>query len=112
MSDLRIEIVPVTEGTLIRLVGEADFASIDRLQTSLLGISVQRPTLVVFDLAEFAYAASLFMGVLVSFRRGIVRNGGQVRLAALQPNVEEAFRIARLHELFAMAATVEAALAS
>ncbi len=67
MSDLQIEIVPSTEGTLIRLTGAADFASMDRLQASLLGISVQRPTLVVFDLAEFAYAASLFMGILVSF---------------------------------------------
>jgi anti-anti-sigma factor len=111
MNDLLIEIEPLTEGTLIRLVGEADVTSIDSLQASLLAISVQRPVLVVFDLAGLEFAASLFMGTLVSFRRGIVRNGGQVRLAALQSNVEEAFRIARLDDLFAMMATVEAALA-
>jgi anti-anti-sigma factor len=108
---LHIEIVPIAEGTLIRLIGEADVTSIDRLQSSLLRITGQRPTLVVFDLASLTYAASLFMGTLVSFRRGIVHHGGQVRLAALQRNVEEAFRVARLEELFAMAATVEEAIA-
>src|SRR5262249_45089217 len=68
------------------------------------------PSLIVFDMAGIGFAASLFMGALVAFRRGIVRNGGQVRLAALQPNVEAAFRTARLGELFPILATVQAAL--
>ena len=111
MTDLQIEIEPITGGILIRLAGNAAIDCVDRLELSLLAITAQRPALTVFDLAGIAVAASNFMGVLVSFRRGIVRNGGQVRLAALQPNVEAAFRSARLDQLFPILATVQAALA-
>ncbi len=65
---------------MVRLTGEAAVGSVDRLQTSLLGIAALRPSLIVFDMAGIGFAASLFMGALVAFRRGIVRNGGQVRL--------------------------------
>ncbi len=111
MSELQIEIVPITGGVLVRLTGNAAIGCVDRLQFSLLGITAQRPALTIFDLAGIAFAASHFLGALVSFRRGIVRNGGQVRLAALQPNVETAFRSARLDTLFPILDTVEAALA-
>src|SRR5262249_32351444 len=110
VKELQIEIEPITSGVLVRLTGEAIVGNVDRLQSSLLGIMAQRPALIVFDMAGIVFAASLFMGVLVTFRRGIVRNGGQVRLAALQPGVEAAFRTARLGELFPILSTVQAAL--
>jgi hypothetical protein len=41
------------------------------------------------------------MGVLVTYRRGVVRAGGRVRLAAeLQPAVHEALARAELLDLF------------
>jgi len=107
---LQVEIVPVTGGVLVRLTGEAAIGCVDRLQSSLVRVTALHPSLIVFDLAGIAFAASLFMGALVSFRRGVVRNGGQVRLAAMQPKVESAFRSARLEELFPILSTVQAAL--
>ena|SRR5215471_282038 len=110
MNEMQIEITPITGGTLIRLTGEGSMTCVDRLQTKFLGITASHPSVVVFDLAGLSFVASLFMGALVGFRRGIVRNGGQVRLAAMQPNVESAFRAARLEELFAIVPTVDAAV--
>jgi hypothetical protein len=50
------------------------------------------------------------MGVLVTFRRGVVRRGGRVRLAnGLLPAVQEALAQAELLDLFETTATAEAA---
>jgi hypothetical protein len=37
---------------------------------------------VTLDLSELRSISSLAMGVLVAYRRGVVRRGGRVRLAA------------------------------
>jgi len=74
--------------------------AVDALQRPLSGIQARRPALVVFDLAELATVASLFMGALVTFRRALARNGGNVKLARPRPLVLEAFQRARLDQLF------------
>ena len=56
--------------------------------------------------------ASLVLGVIVSFRPALVRHGGQVKLAALQPLIRETFEAAGLLALFHVAGTVNEALAA
>ena len=72
----------------------------DALQRPLSGIQARRPALVVFDLAELATVASLFIGALVTFRSALARNGGSVKLARPKPLVLEAFQPARLDQVF------------
>jgi anti-anti-sigma factor len=110
MSTLRVELVELPQGVVVRLAGEGGFLATDVLQGRLTGLMARRPPLVVFDLAELVTVASLLMGVLVGFRRALERHGGAVRLAALQPLVLEAFQTARLHDLFGVSGTVEEAL--
>jgi anti-anti-sigma regulatory factor len=56
---------------------------------------------VTLDLSELRSLSCLAMGVLVSYRRGVVRNGGQVRLRPdLQAPVRDALQRAGLLELF------------
>jgi anti-anti-sigma regulatory factor len=56
---------------------------------------------VTLDLSEVRSISSLAMGVLVAFRRGVVRAGGRVCLAPdLHPAVREALTRAELTSLF------------
>jgi len=100
MTPLHIDILETEQGIIIRLSGDGGTVAVDALQRPLSGIQARRPALVVFDLAELATVASLFMGALVTFRRAVARNGGNVKLARLKPLVLEAFQRARLDHLF------------
>jgi anti-anti-sigma factor len=110
MTSLRVEVVETPQGVLVRLTGEAGLVSVDTLQKWLTGLVARRPRLVVFDLAGLDFVTSLAMGVLVGFRRGVCRYGGEVKLAALRPLVLGAFLTAQLQELFPVTETVEEAL--
>jgi anti-anti-sigma factor len=55
----------------------------------------------MLDLSELRFISSLAMGVLVTFRRGVVRSGGRVRIGEqLQPAVREALSRAGIFDLF------------
>jgi anti-anti-sigma factor len=86
---------------VIRVKGEARFDCAGALLAGLLAPAAQRPAVVTLDLSELRCLSSLCMGVLVAYRRGVVRRGGRVRLAeAMQPAVKEALTRAELLELF------------
>ena len=63
-------------------------------------VMLSRPKLVVLEMSGFSFCSSLGMGVLVSFRRGIVHAGGRIVLCAMRPDVLDSFRRAKLHDLF------------
>jgi anti-anti-sigma factor len=89
------------EGMVIRVAGEARVDCAGVLLADLLIPAACRPPVVTLDLSELRFISSLALGVLVTFRRGVVRAGGRVRLAGgLQPAVHEALARAELFELF------------
>jgi anti-anti-sigma factor len=100
-AGLEVTTVQVADGLVIRVKGEAGVESTAALRDSLLVSAGLRPDLVTLDLSELRSISSLAMGVLVTFRRGVVRTGGRVHLAEeLQPAVHEALARAELFDLF------------
>jgi anti-anti-sigma factor len=92
---------PTSEGLVIRVKGEANVESAGALLSGLLAPAARRPAVVTLDLSELRSISCLAMGVLVAYRRGVVRTGGRVRLAeGLQPAVKEALARAGLFDLF------------
>jgi anti-anti-sigma factor len=86
---------------VIRVKGEATVRSAGLLLQGLMALAARRPGVVTLDLSELRFISSLSMGVLVAYRRGVVRSGGQVRLAeTLQPAVREALIRAGVLEVF------------
>src|SRR5437879_6191546 len=83
MAALHVEIHESPEAIVIRLEGEAGLAAACGLQAPLNAVAARRPRLVVLDLAGLHFAASLFLGTLLAFRCGVVRQGGRVKLAAV-----------------------------
>ena len=99
---VEVAVNDTSEGMVIRVKGEARAEFAGALLDGLLGPTARRPALVTLDLSELRFISSLAMGVLVTFRRSVVRTGGRVRLAEeLQPAVKEALMRAELFDLFA-----------
>jgi anti-anti-sigma regulatory factor len=96
--------VGVTEApgeVVVRVAGQGCFGQADALAAGLLGLSARRPSRVTLDLSGLKCVSALAMGILVSFRRGVVRADGRVRLAApLQEPVRAALERAGLLALF------------
>jgi len=91
---------------IVRIGGEAGVDQTRELATALLGLSARRPVLVTLDLGGLRFISSLAMGILVAFRRGVVRATGRVHLMAnLHDSVCEALARADLLDLFGWADT-------
>ena len=110
VRDLTIQTTSHPSGLIIRISGDAGVDNVGTMETELTRLAAQRPPLVVFDLARLDFIASLGMGALMAFRKGIVRNGGIVRIAAARSAVLDAFKRAALRELFNTCDTVDEAL--
>ena len=95
---------------IIRIVGDAGVDNVPHLVTELDHLAISKPSLVVFDLSDLDFIASLGMGALMAFRQGVVRNQGTVRLAAAKPAVLDAFKRACLNALFNTCSSVDEAL--
>jgi anti-anti-sigma regulatory factor len=93
--------VQVPWEVVVRLAGSGGFNKADALTAILPPLSAGRPSLVTLDLSKLNFLSSLVMDELVSFRRGVVRTGGRVRLAGtLQQPVREALERTGLLALF------------
>jgi anti-anti-sigma factor len=99
----RIE-VGIDEGpgeVVVRLGGEAGVGQAGELTAALLRLSAARTPLLTLDLSGLRFISSLAMGLLVDFRRGVVRSGRRVRLSAdLDGSVRETLERAGLLALF------------
>ena len=110
MDPFQTVIEETPQATVARMSGDAGLGGIAQLERDLNRLSAMRPGLVVLDFSGVSFIASLGLGLLTQFQRGIERRGGKVRFAALQPNVRELIENARLHELFQLHDTVDQAL--
>jgi anti-anti-sigma factor len=106
-SAVRVETDQTSDRLVVRVKGDAGVESSGALLAGLLTASALRPPLVTLDLSELRSISTLAMGVLVAYRRGVVRNGGKVLLdEPLQPAVHEALDRAELLQLFGYPVTV------
>jgi anti-anti-sigma factor len=100
-SQLEVSASETACGVVIRLKGVAAVNESEALLADLLALTSCRASLVTLDLSDLRFISSLAMGVLVTYRRGVVRRGGCVVLAEdLQPAVREALERAEVMSLF------------
>ncbi len=99
-QNLVVDGIQIEDAAIVALKGEAGFQDVSTLQFHLRQLLSRRLALVLLDVSELRFIASLGLGVLVEFRRGLLRTGGRLKLTGLRPHVLEAFRRARLDDLF------------
>jgi len=107
---VQVAISQTADGMMIQIKGEARVECAGALLDGLFALPARRPGVVTLDLSELRSISSLAVGVLVGYRRGVVRTGGVVRLAKpLQPAVREALARAGVLVLFETTTGAEAA---
>ena len=101
VSQIEVGVTNASGEMIVRIAGKGCVGQADALAAALLSLSARWPSLVTLDLSGLKCVSCLTMGVLVRFRRGVVRAGGRVRLAAaLQRPVRESLERAELLTLF------------
>ena len=111
MEDLHISKTERDGLMIVSLSGEAHFDDGDMVLRKLLPLQPEPNLRVVFDLSGLSFVATLILGELNEFRRGILAHGGKMVLAGLQPQIRQVFSRSRLDEIFPIAADVETAIA-
>ncbi len=110
MNSIKVDITQLPAGLVATLVGDGGITNVGPLELAFTRILAMKPALVVLDMAQFNFISSLGMGSFVALRRGVVMNGGTVKMAAVHPLVLDALKRARLDLLFEFYPTVEAAM--
>ena len=107
---LELKVHQSSDGLIVRVKGEATIQCAGALLDGLLVATAQRPAVVTIDLAELRFISSLAMGLLVTYRRGVMRWGGRVRLVPnIHRSVHEALARAELLDLFEASSITAAA---
>jgi anti-sigma B factor antagonist len=110
LGKLTIQIEQRPAAAVVKLAGEAGQEEADDLAKQLQSVLDAPTNLVVLDLSDLAYIASLGIGPLVSFRNEMTRQGRRVVITAPPSLVRETLRRASLQRIFGIYSTLEEAL--
>ena len=110
MGKLTIQVEQRPTAAVVTLAGEAAQEEADDLDKQLNAVLGSNANLVVLDLSNLTYIASLGIGPLVSFRNEMTRQGRRVVITAPPSLVRETLRRASLQRIFGIYATLEEAL--
>lgn len=95
IGEVTISSVPV-----LKLKGRLDAASARDFKEKIGLLSKENRVNLVIDMAEVDFVDSSGLGSLVSSLRTVNKQGGDIRLSALQNQVRSVFELTRLHRIF------------
>ncbi len=110
-EELQIETDDITDGVVLRPIGEIDLSCAAMLRQRLSQIQDSQPARLVIDLSAVPYMDSSGVATLVEAMQIARRTGSKLILCALQDKVRSIFEIARLDMVFAIVDTVDDAAA-
>src|SRR5215217_6778633 len=99
MHNLVVECVECVEedGTLVVTpCGDAGFRQSELLAEALASVTARRPRAVILNLSRVSFLSSVGMGVLISFKHALARDGASLSLADVPPRIADSLRAARL----------------
>ena len=97
---MKINVEAAGDIKIFHLTGRLEAATTDVLKEALHKEIKADTKQFVFDLAEVGFIDSSGLGALVASLRSVNKDGGDIRLAALTPEVQTIFELTRLHRLF------------
>ena len=86
-----------------------DLSNSDALVSNVIAM-VQNDRPVVFDLSRVDFVDSAGLGALMACRRHLLAAGTSLTLCCLSAKVRSVFEVARMHRLFSIAETRDAAM--
>jgi anti-sigma B factor antagonist len=88
------------------LSGRLDSAGTEQIERRFAGLTATPPTLVVVDLSQASFLASIGMRTLLSTAKALALGQGHMAPAAPQPLVEEVLRLAGIAALIPVYADI------
>jgi anti-anti-sigma factor len=86
----------IDDRVVVRISGECDIATLDRLNETLQAAIDEQPQEVVVDLADVTFVDSLTLGSLTAAAKCVRANGGSFRVRRVAAEVRRAFEITGL----------------
>jgi len=102
LASMSVQIHTNKEGkaTVVQLQGKVDATSAPSVERALVGAIEQGEKTLVIDCASLDFISSAGLRSLLLAVKKMKAAGGQIALAALQPNVKEVFDISGFSSLF------------
>ena len=97
---------------ILELEGRLDASSSKTLKDKVQSLVEQQRVKMVLDMGEVDFIDSSGLGVLVATLRSTNKKGGDVKIASLQSSIRAIFELTRLHRVFEIFDTADAAIAS
>lgn len=109
-SSFDVELIQVGREFLVRIAGQVLLAEAAELQRQFQAIPTRRSKLAVLDLTQLTFISRPGVAAIVQFAREVVRGGGELMLAGVQPEFRDDFLADGLEGLFTLVDSVEEAL--
>ena len=97
---------------IVRIEGQLIVGNRQELKTKVLDALEEGSRKFVIDFSKTGYIDSSGLGVLVSLSKKIREQGGELRLAGLNADLQTLFELTKLDTLFSITRTAEEALAA
>ncbi len=97
ISEERVQSDPAV--SVISLKGTIETANASSLEETLERLVVDRCYRIVIDLSGVTYISSAGWGIFISEIKRIRRNGGDIKLAAMKPEVREVFELLEFNSI-------------
>ncbi len=95
---------------VVSVAGQLDAHTASDLETSMHDLITGGSNRLVIDFAGLDYISSAGLGVFMVFIEQVRSNGGDIKLAAMQPKVAMVFELLGFQVLFEMYAMVDEAI--
>ncbi len=109
MQRFSITVNEEPRGVVVCLKGNAGNDHSSEFHKAVEQFVGQQGQLLVVDMTQLKYIASMFLAELITIRNDLHSNGGEVRLAVADSVIKGVFEQTRLVELFAFFDTVDKA---
>lgn len=97
-------------GLVLKLQGQFTHAQLGEFDAQLANIVGKKPSFVVVDMADLSMLSSAGIGALLKLQQSARTFNCDLRLAALQSNIETLIRAARLDSVFTILPTLSDAI--
>jgi anti-anti-sigma factor len=108
-NGIDVSVCTHNELVVVSVAGDAGIMNSDELARQLLPVVAMKPQVVVFDIEDLTFIASIGLSVLMEFQRGIAREGGHVRLLNPCPAVRDVLRKCRLDSVLLIIDSIDEA---
>jgi anti-anti-sigma factor len=99
-TNLAISNHAVDDVLVISLVGRLDMITSQEAEAAIQAFVSEGRRKIILDAADLVYVSSAGLRILIAAKKRLIQEGGDIRLAAMRPQVRSIFAIAGFDRIF------------